>query len=35
MIVKGSDENEIFLDFQRYMVTLRKQADSITANDQN
>jgi len=31
MVVKGSDENEIFLGFQRYMVTLRKQADSITA----
>ncbi len=31
MIVKGSEENEIFLGFQRYMVTLRKQADSITA----
>jgi len=31
MTVKGSEENEIFLGFQRYMVSLRKQADSLTA----
>jgi thiol-disulfide isomerase/thioredoxin len=31
MTVKGSEENEIFLGFQHYMVSLRKQADSITA----
>jgi len=30
MIIKGSDENQVFLDFQKYMVTLRKQADSLT-----
>jgi alkyl hydroperoxide reductase subunit AhpC len=28
--IKGSDENQIFLDFQRFMVTLRNQADSLT-----
>jgi thiol-disulfide isomerase/thioredoxin len=28
---KGSDENQIFLDFQRFMVGLRKEADSIQA----
>jgi thiol-disulfide isomerase/thioredoxin len=31
MVIKGSEENQIFLDFQRYMVSLRKQADSLTA----
>lgn len=30
LVIKGSDENEIFLDFQRYMINLRNQADSIT-----
>ncbi len=30
MKVTGSDENQIFLDFQTYMLTLRKHADSIT-----
>lgn len=30
MVVKGSDENQVFLGFQKYMVTLRKHADSIT-----
>jgi hypothetical protein len=28
--IKGSDENQLFLDFQRLMVTLRKQADSLS-----
>ncbi len=31
MVVKGSEENQVFLDFQKYMVSLRKHADSITA----
>jgi thiol-disulfide isomerase/thioredoxin len=31
MTIKGSEENQIFLDFQRYMVSLRKQADSLTS----
>lgn len=26
---KGSEENKIFLDFQRFMVALRKEADSL------
>jgi thiol-disulfide isomerase/thioredoxin len=30
MVVKGSDENQVFLDFQRFMVRLRNHADSIT-----
>jgi thiol-disulfide isomerase/thioredoxin len=30
MIIKGSEENQVFLDFQKYMVSLRKKADSIT-----
>jgi thiol-disulfide isomerase/thioredoxin len=30
MVIKGSEENQIFLDFQRYMVSLRRQADSLT-----
>jgi thiol-disulfide isomerase/thioredoxin len=30
MVVKGSEENQVFLDFQKYMVVLRKHADSIT-----
>lgn len=28
---KGSDENQIFLDFQLYMINLRKQADSLSS----
>ncbi|MBN1790885.1 MAG: DUF5106 domain-containing protein [Bacteroidales bacterium] len=28
--IKGSDENQLFLDFQKYMIILRKQADSLT-----
>lgn len=28
---KGSAENDIFIGFQRYMVSLRKQADSVSA----
>lgn len=31
MVLKGSDENQIFLDFQRFMISLRKQADSLTS----
>lgn len=30
LTIKGSEENRIFLDFQQYMVSLRKQADSLT-----
>ena len=30
LTIKGSEENQLFLDFQKYMVTLRKQADSLT-----
>jgi thiol-disulfide isomerase/thioredoxin len=30
LIIKGSTENEVFLDFQRYMSDLRIQADSIS-----
>jgi thiol-disulfide isomerase/thioredoxin len=30
MVIKGSDENVIFLDFQKYMALLRVQADSLT-----
>lgn len=30
LAIKGSEENQVFLDFQRYMVVLRKQADSLT-----
>jgi thiol-disulfide isomerase/thioredoxin len=30
LAIKGSEENQIFLDFQEYMLTLRKQADSLT-----
>ncbi|MBN2482124.1 MAG: redoxin domain-containing protein [Bacteroidales bacterium] len=36
--IKGSEENQIFLDFQRYMVMLRAKADSLSSlrqNDQN
>ncbi len=28
--IKGSEENQVFLDFQKYMIVLRKQADSLT-----
>jgi thiol-disulfide isomerase/thioredoxin len=30
MVIKGSEENQVFLDFQRYMASLRMQADSLT-----
>jgi len=30
MVIKGSDENQLFLDFQRYMASLRAQAESLT-----
>jgi len=30
LVFKGSDENQIFLDFQRYFAGLRSQADSLT-----
>jgi hypothetical protein len=33
--IKGSEENQIFLDFQRYMVVLRKQADSLSQSIKN
>lgn len=29
--VKGSEENQVFLDFQRYFAALRRQADSVTS----
>ena len=32
MEIKGSEENQVFLDFQKYMFALRNQADSITLN---
>jgi len=28
--IKGSDENQVFLDFQKYMVALTNKSDSIT-----
>jgi thiol-disulfide isomerase/thioredoxin len=31
LVFKGSEENQVFLDFQKYMVALRKEADSISA----
>jgi thiol-disulfide isomerase/thioredoxin len=30
MVIKGSEENQVFLEFQRYMQALRRHADSIT-----
>lgn len=30
LVIKGSEENQLFLDFQRYMISLRTQADSLT-----
>jgi thiol-disulfide isomerase/thioredoxin len=30
LVVKGSEENQLFLDFQLYMAGLRMQADSLT-----
>jgi thiol-disulfide isomerase/thioredoxin len=30
LTIKGSVENVVFLDFQKFMVTLRRQADSLT-----
>jgi thiol-disulfide isomerase/thioredoxin len=30
LVFKGSAENDLFIGFQRYMVTLRKQADSVS-----
>lgn len=30
LTIKGSMENVVFLDFQKFMVTLRRQADSLT-----
>ena len=32
---KGSEENKVFLDFQRYMIALRKEADSIQTRLKN
>ncbi len=31
MVFKGSEENQVFLGFQRFMVSLRKQADSLNS----
>jgi thiol-disulfide isomerase/thioredoxin len=28
--IKGSEENQVFLDFQKYMMVLRREADSLT-----
>lgn len=30
LTIKGSEENQVFLDFQKFMGTLRKQADSLS-----
>jgi thiol-disulfide isomerase/thioredoxin len=30
IVIKGSEENQLFLGFQKYMVSLRSQADSLT-----
>jgi thiol-disulfide isomerase/thioredoxin len=30
LAIKGSEENQLFLDFQKYMILIKKQADSIT-----
>jgi len=30
LVIKGSEENQLFLDFQKYMASLRIQADSLT-----
>jgi thiol-disulfide isomerase/thioredoxin len=30
LTIKGSEENQVFLNFQKFMVTLRRQADSLT-----
>jgi alkyl hydroperoxide reductase subunit AhpC len=30
LTIKGSEENQIFVDFQKYMVSIKKQADSLT-----
>lgn len=30
LVYTGSDENQIFLEFQRFMATLRKKADSLS-----
>jgi hypothetical protein len=35
MVIKGSEENQVFLDFQRYMISLRKQSDSLTSKIKN
>jgi thiol-disulfide isomerase/thioredoxin len=30
LVIKGSDENQVFLDFQRYFSSLRASADSVS-----
>lgn len=35
MVIKGAEENQIFLDFQRYMADLRTEADSLTQQLRN
>jgi thiol-disulfide isomerase/thioredoxin len=30
LTIKGSEENQIFVDFQKYMVSIKKQADSLS-----
>jgi len=30
LVIKGSDDNQIFLDFQKFMANLRARADSLT-----
>lgn len=35
MVIKGAEENQIFLDFQRYMADLKTEADSLTRQLRN
>lgn len=35
MVIKGAEENQVFLDFQRYMADLKTEADSLTRQLRN